>query len=59
MKYGDAVPAVILERDDLTPAAVALIVRTGVLSMPPFRKTEIGDADLDAVAAYVTQNLAQ
>jgi mono/diheme cytochrome c family protein len=28
-------------------------VRTGVSVMPPFRKTEISDADLEALAAYL------
>jgi mono/diheme cytochrome c family protein len=47
---------VLLERTDLAPEVVARFVRTGVLSMPPFRKTEVTDAELAAVAAYVAQN---
>jgi hypothetical protein len=31
-------------------------VRKGVSVMPFFRKTEIGDADLDALAAYLARN---
>jgi mono/diheme cytochrome c family protein len=53
VKYGGRVPAVLLERTDLTADAVALFVRQGVQSMPPFRKTEITDAELAAVAAWV------
>jgi mono/diheme cytochrome c family protein len=30
-------------------------VRTGVLSMPPFRKTEITDAELAALSTYVAR----
>lgn len=53
VKYGGKVPAVLLERTDLTAEAVAQFVRQGVLSMPPFRKTEITDAELAALAAYI------
>jgi (+)-pinoresinol hydroxylase len=56
VKYGDKLPAVLLERTDLTPEAVRVFVRQGVLSMAPFRKTEITDAELAALAAYVAKN---
>jgi mono/diheme cytochrome c family protein len=56
MKYGGKVPAVLLERTDLSPQVVATFVRQGVLLMAPFRKTEITDAELAALSAYVTQN---
>jgi mono/diheme cytochrome c family protein len=49
-------PAVLEERTDLTPPAIKTFVRHGVLYMPMFRKTEISDADLDAIAAYLTRN---
>lgn len=49
-------PAVLEERTDLTPAMIKQFVRHGVLFMPKFRKTEISDADLDAIAAYLTRN---
>ena len=55
-KYGGKLPAVLLDRTDLSPQAVALFVRHGVLLMAPFRKTEITDAELTALAAYVAQN---
>lgn len=48
-------PAVLEDRTDLTPAAIKTFVRHGVLYMPTFRKTEISDADLDAIAAYLTR----
>jgi (+)-pinoresinol hydroxylase len=55
IKYrGTDTPAVLLERTDLTPPVVKTFVRTGVLSMAPFRKTEITDAELDALAAYLS-----
>jgi|SRR5215469_14738528 len=53
VKYAGKIPSVLLERTDLSAAAVAAFVRHGVLSMPPFRKTEITDAELSALAAYV------
>jgi len=55
VKYGGKTPAVLLERTDLTKEAVALFVRTGALSMPPFRKTEITDAELAALSTYVAR----
>ena len=56
VKYGGKVPAVLLERVDLSPQAVATFVRQGVLLMAPFRKTEVTDADLAALSAYVAKN---
>ena len=55
VKYSGRMPAVLLERTDLSALAVAVFVRQGVLSMPPFRKTEVTDAELAAVSAYVAQ----
>lgn len=52
-KYGGAVPAVLTRRTDLTAEAIAAFVRNGVSVMPFFRKTEISDDDLAALAAYV------
>ncbi|HEY8519317.1 MAG TPA: cytochrome c [Gammaproteobacteria bacterium] len=54
-KYQGAVPAALEDRTDLTPEAVRAFVRNGVATMPFFRKTEIDDADLDALVAYLTQ----
>jgi mono/diheme cytochrome c family protein len=53
VKYGGRVPAVLLDRTDLTAEAVALFVRQGVQSMAPFRKTEITDTELAALSAWV------
>ena len=55
LKYGGKTPAVLLERKDLSPQVVATFVRQGVLLMAPFRKTEITDAELAALAAYVAK----
>ncbi len=53
LKYQGKVPAALLDRTDLSSQAVAVFVRQGILLMAPFRKTEITDAQLDALAAYV------
>ena len=52
--YKGAKPAMLEERTDLTPEIVKHFVRTGVTIMPFFRKTEINDADLDALALYLS-----
>jgi mono/diheme cytochrome c family protein len=55
MKYQGSVPAALEDRRDLTADLVKFFVRTGVATMPQLRKTEVSDADLDALAAYLTQ----
>ncbi|MGH8219785.1 MAG: c-type cytochrome [Steroidobacteraceae bacterium] len=52
-KYRGKLPALLARRTDLTAAYVKYIVRHGVSVMPPFRKTELSDGDLDAIAAYL------
>ena len=52
-KYRNEKPAVLLERTDMTPEFVALAVRQGVMSMPPFRKTEVTDAELAALSKWL------
>ncbi len=54
-KYQGAKPAVLEERTDLTPAVVKTFVRNGTGIMPPFRKTEVSDAELEAVAKYLAK----
>ena len=49
-------PALLEKRTDLTPQLIKTYVRNGISVMPIFRKTEISDADLDAIAAYLTRN---
>lgn len=51
--YKGAKPALLEERTDLVPQITKTFVRTGVSVMPFFRKTEISDAELDALAAYL------
>jgi mono/diheme cytochrome c family protein len=54
-KYRGSVPAALEDRRDLTPDLVKFFVRNGVAMMAPLRKTEVSDADLEALAAYLTQ----
>jgi len=53
--YKGAKPPALEDRTDLTPPVVKQFVRKGVSVMPFFRKTEISDAELDALAAYLSR----
>jgi mono/diheme cytochrome c family protein len=53
--YKGAKPAALEERTDLSPEVTKQFVRKGVSVMPFFRKTEISDAELDALAAYLAR----
>ena len=57
-KYGKDLPAVLEQRTDLTPEVVAMFVRKGVSVMPPFRKTEITDAELAALGTHLSREPA-
>jgi mono/diheme cytochrome c family protein len=58
-KYKGSKPAILDQRTDLTPALTKVFVRKGVSIMPPFRKTEITDAELNSLAAYLTRNASK
>lgn len=47
--------AVLENRTDLQPALIKAVVRNGIGSMPPLRKTELSDADLAAIVAYLNR----
>lgn len=53
-KYEGEIPAALEDREDLTPELVELYVRDGVATMPFYRPTEISDADLEALGAYLS-----
>jgi mono/diheme cytochrome c family protein len=53
LKYRGQKPGLLEQRTDLPADLIKAVVRSGVASMPPFRKTEVTDADLEAVAAYL------
>lgn len=56
IKYQGALPAALTERTDMVPEFVEQMVRQGISMMPFFRPTEVSDADLDALTAYLTDN---
>jgi mono/diheme cytochrome c family protein len=43
------------KRTDLVAALVKSVVRNGLGSMPAYRRTELTDADVDAIADYLTR----
>ncbi len=55
-KYKGSLPALLEERTDMQPVFIKTMVRSGVTVMPFFRKTEVSDADLDALVVYLTRN---
>jgi mono/diheme cytochrome c family protein len=56
VKYKGKLPAVLEQRTDLTPAFIKNVVRHGLFGMPITRKTEVSDAELEDVVAYLTRN---
>ena len=56
VKYRGVKSGVLLEWKDLPPELVRHLVRHGISVMPQFRKTEISDADLDALAKFLARN---
>jgi mono/diheme cytochrome c family protein len=55
-RYKGALPAALPDRTDLVADYVKYLVRNGLSIMPRARKSEISDAELDAIAAYLTRN---
>ena len=53
--YKGSKPGALIERSDLTPPIIKQFVRKGVSVMPFFRKTEISDAELDALATFLSK----
>ncbi len=53
VKYAGVKSGVLLEWNDLAPETARYFVRNGISVMPQFRKTEISDEELDALAAYL------
>jgi mono/diheme cytochrome c family protein len=54
-KRMDKEHALLEGRTDLSAGAIEAIVRNGIGSMPPLRKTELSDSDVAAIAAYLTR----
>jgi mono/diheme cytochrome c family protein len=54
-KYKGSLPALLEQRTDLRPEFIRAMVRNGISLMPPFRKTEVSDEQLNAIVAYLTR----
>jgi len=55
VRYRGSTPEALEDRTDLPPKVTALYVREGVQLMPFFRKTEISDAELADLSAYLAK----
>jgi mono/diheme cytochrome c family protein len=55
IKYRGALPAVLEDRPGLTAEVLRTFVRNGSFSMPPFRPTELTDAEIEDIAAYLEE----
>ena len=53
LKYKGALPALLEARTDLTFDILKGYLRHGSWSMPPFRKTELTDAEIQDIALYL------
>jgi mono/diheme cytochrome c family protein len=54
-KYKGSVPAELEKRIELPASLIRGVVRNGISVMPIFRKTEISDADLADIVAYLSR----
>jgi mono/diheme cytochrome c family protein len=59
LKYRGTIPAVLEQRTDLTAPVIKAFVRSGTFSMPPFRKTELTDGEIEDIAAYIAEAAKQ
>ena len=54
-KYRGERPALLEQRTDLTSDVVKYFIRNGIAMMPQFRKTELSDEQVAAIAAYLSR----
>jgi mono/diheme cytochrome c family protein len=59
VKYKGEIPAVLEHRSGLTKEVIAVFVRQGSWSMPPFRQTELSDDEIADIAAYLSVSSRQ
>lgn len=55
VKYKGKLPALLEERTDLSAELIRVVVRQGINGMPLTRKTEVSDAELADLVAYLTR----
>jgi mono/diheme cytochrome c family protein len=53
IKYKGTIPAALEDRTDLNADTIRAFVRNGTFSMPPFRPTELTNAEIADIAAYI------
>ena len=54
-RYKGEIPGALELRSDLTTETLTYFVRHGSGPMPMFRKTEVSDSELEAIAAYLSR----
>lgn len=52
---GDASGGLLEQREDLSAAFVRTVVRTGIMNMPRMPRAEVSDAELAAIANYLSR----
>ncbi len=57
-RYKGEIPGALELRGDLTAETLTYFVRHGLGAMPMFRKAEVSDADIAAIAAYLKSSAA-
>lgn len=58
-RYQGKIPSALGDRSDLSADVLRYFVRNGTGAMPMFRKTEVTDGDIEAIAAYLAQSAQQ
>ena len=48
--------SVLAERDDLNAAYIKVVVRNGLVAMPPISRGDVSDPELDAIINYLTRS---
>jgi mono/diheme cytochrome c family protein len=56
LKYKGDLPPELEKRRDLTAETIRFFVRNGSGAMPMFRRTELSDADINAINAYLKKS---
>jgi (+)-pinoresinol hydroxylase len=56
IKYQGRLPALLEQRNDLPTPLLKQYLRFGSWSMPPFRKSELSDANIADIAAYLAES---
>lgn len=54
-RRADASKGLLEERTDLSAAVVKVVVRNGIGNMPRISRGEVSDAQLDAIASYLSR----